>query len=147
MKKTSKEKPEIKENKLDIFKQLLDNAGFRIDDFDSSPTEWHYAADDRFFIRYHSEKIEIGIKKCFHRWTNSVDFWTRKIPQNIEELSILLATVERLIEIKLFSTEWGQQIDVEEDCRATRIKRTMDYAAKHYGNLMRRLSDSCSNYY
>ena len=139
--KTSKKKTEIEENKLDIFKQLLDNAGFKIDDFAASPTEWHYAGDDRFFIRNHNEKVEIGIKKCFDRWANSVDFWTKKIPHNIEELSTLLATVERLIEMKLFSTGWGQQIDIEEDSSARRIKRTMDYV-RQYSDLMRRLADA-----
>ena len=146
-KQARKRRKKVEETELlDNFRKLLENVGFKTKHFEGLPAQWHYAENDNFFFRCHSEMIEVGIRKCFDRWANSVDFWTNKIPHNNTEMVEFLLAIERLVDLELFSTAWGQRIDIEAHRRATKrdiewTKRMVDYLEKNYGDLMRRLAD------
>ena len=98
---------------IKAIKTALDKLGYS---FISSSDEMLLAKNDLVFVRIleheTASEFEFGVRECFDRWANSVDFYYSGSVEQ-EDLALkIIACVEEQVKEDNFDTGLGQRVDL-----------------------------------
>jgi hypothetical protein len=92
------------------FLKLLKQIGCKTDSYSQMV---FYATGDRCYYRCLDGKtLEIGVKKCFDRWANSIDF-TCKVPKDVKGFDALMLALDDCIKNERYDIGVGQALDID----------------------------------
>jgi hypothetical protein len=81
----------------------------------------YFFEDDLFRYRIRT-KVEIGIRKHFDRWANSVDYELAFLPKDEKGVRALVLAAKDAFDKKQYSENWGQRLDLYNGYRRFRRK-------------------------